>query len=239
MSKTFKSAAAALMLVGALGASSQAQALSILIDGFGDDAATGTTVHDASGTGPGSNGASTDGPAGAGLLDTDLSSANRVITAESFGAFATEDVIANNSGASGYLEINNSSTSNGIASLYYTFASQDFTALGGTALLLDVQAIDLGVQVNMIVNGTSSSGFQAFTGPGQFFALFSSFSDPSQFISVTSLELDFKGVTAWDSRFDNLRVDIPPPPNAPEPATLALIGMGLAGFAAARKKKQA
>jgi hypothetical protein len=234
MKYRFKSTAAALLLVGAFGATGQAQAGSILIDGFGDDATTGTVVTDASGAGP-SNG-STSNSAEA-LSDTNLTDAERTITAESIGSFTSMNVASNPGPGAEVLRISNDSGSNGLASLYYTFQNEDFTAQGGSAIIFDVLNIDTILSVNMTINGTSTSGFTAFSNPGQFFRLFSAFSNPGVFSAVTDIRLDFKGNQEWDAQFDNLRVDVPT--NAPEPATLALMGLGLAGFAASRKKKQA
>ena len=224
MKNHLKTAAAGILLFGALGAATQAQALPLLIDNFtmfqnvidsgGDALASSSTVTP--------------------LTGTDLINATRTVSAQATGADieSAQAIIG-----SSFLSINNSIGSDGTASIDYNFNSTDFTA-NGTAFLLKVIAIDLGVQVNMSVNnGLASSGFQAFTGVGDFYKTYATFSgDTSQFTHVTNLRLDFKGVPAWDGRFQLLTADVPPR-NVPEPAVMSLLGLGLAslGF---RKRRQ-
>jgi hypothetical protein len=184
-----------------------------VIDSGGDALATSSTV--------------------APLTGTDLVNATRTVSALATGtSLESEQAII---GAS-FLSINNTIGSDGTASIDYNFNLTDFTA-NGMAFLLKVIAIDLGVQVNMSVNGLASSGFQAFTGVGDFYKTYATFSgDTTQFTHVTNLRLDFKGVPAWDGRFQLLTADVPPS-NVPEPAVMSLLGLGLAslGF---RKRKQ-
>lgn len=119
---------------------------------------------------------------------------------------------------------NDASSTGGSASLFWDgFATNDFTA-AGTAILLKVISIDLGVTVEMIINGIASSGSQGFSGPGDFFVLFSDFTSSSEFTAVNSVELVFSGVNPWDGQFSLLVADIPK--TVPEPSVLILMLLG-------------
>ncbi|MDP2433025.1 MAG: PEP-CTERM sorting domain-containing protein [Pseudomonadota bacterium] len=164
---------------------------------------------------------------------TSLSNAFRTLTAHSVGNAAANETVTVYGGL-GVLEVANNSFSTGKASVLYTFDATDFTAFG-TAILLDVLTIDLGVAVKMLINGVADSGFQTFTGPGTFYKTFASFTNPAQFTSVTSLQLDFQGSQAWDGTFNFVVTDNPP--SVPEPATLGLLGLGLLGLGLSRRKR--
>jgi hypothetical protein len=224
MKKQLKKVVTGAMIVGAM-AATQAQA-TLLIDNFTQFQTVTDIGNDATPTS--STVALTTG--------TDLTGATRTLSALATGGLASqnEQVIVD----SAYLFVSNSTLSNGTAFVDYTFNSTDFSA-SGTAILLKVLAIDLGVQVNMSVNnGAASSGYQAFNGIGDFFKTYSSFNGYSaaEFSNVTNLRLDFKGVQAWDGQFQLLTSDTPPK-QVPVPATIGLVGIGLAalGF---RKKLQ-
>lgn len=241
MKKTFKYTATALMLAGAFGVASQAQAATIGLDSFSELSPNGSRVTD--------DGDPLDTPTTGAIENltaashsASLSGVTRVAEALATGPNGgTSESISLNYFGSGKLSISNTDGSAGTATLLYNFDPIDFAALGATAISLDVLTIDTGVSVQMTINGDASTAFQPFSGPGQFYALFSAFTGgigADNFSNATSLELNFTGGDAWDGSFDNLRADVPPS-SAPEPAALALIGLGLAGFAAARKKKQA
>ncbi len=135
-------------------------------------------------------------------------------------------------GTGGMLAVSNNTFSAGTATITWNgFTTSDFTVFSN-AILLEVIAIDLNVNVEMIVNGNSTSGPNTFSGPGNFFVNFATFSDPLAFQAVSQFQLKFTGPTAWDGQFRllaaNTRHEIP------EPAMLFLIGLGLLGLRAVR-----
>lgn len=136
-------------------------------------------------------------------------------------------------GTGGMLAVSNNTFSAGTAIITWDgFVTTDFTAFSN-AILLQVIAIDLNVNVEMIVNGSSTSGPQAFSGPGNFFVSFATFSDPSAFQAVSQFQLKFTGPQAWDGQFRLLAADTPN--EIPEPAMLFLIGLGFLGLTVGRK----
>jgi len=224
MKKQLKKLVTGAMIVGAMSAT-QAQA-TLLIDNFTQFQTVTDIANDATPT----------SSSVALITGTDLTGATRTLSALATGGLASqnEQVVVD----SAFLFVSNTTLSNGTAFVDYTFNPTDFSA-AGTAILLKVLAIDLGVEVNMSINnGAASSGYQAFTGIGDFYKTYSSFNgfSAAEFSNVTNLRLDFKGVQAWDGQFQLLTADIPPK-QVPAPATLGLVGIGLAalGF---RKKMQ-
>lgn len=141
-------------------------------------------------------------------------------------------------GTGGMLAVSNNTFSAGTATITWNgFATSDFTAFSN-AILLEVIAIDLNVNVEMIVNGNtltpSTSGLQTFTGPGNFFVNFATFSDPLAFQAVSQFQLKFKGPTAWDGQFRLLAAESNQ--EIPEPAMLFLMGLGFLGLMVVRKR---
>ena len=168
------------------------------------------------------------------LTGTALTVAARQFSVTSSGIPAAIEAITAGVSFGSVLAISNNAFATGTAKVIYNFANIDLAVIG-PAIILDVLAIDLNVSVNIIGNGTSSSGFQTFAGPGQFFKNFSGFSDPTQFTHLTSLELDFKGPKSWDGTFSFLTVDTPG--RTPEPGSIALVGLAGLGLVAARRRK--
>lgn len=198
-----------------------------------DDFTTGQSVLDLETTAGATNAAQS-----VNFTTTSLVGADRDLSAEAFANLGLAGTLGQQTATigSGILSIsNNSQTLGGHSHLLYTgFTAVDFTA-AGTAIIMNVLGIDTGVSVEMIVNGTSTSGQVAFSGPGTFFQTFSQFSNPSAFTSVNSIELVFRGNEPWDGNFAFLRTD--DTPTLPEPSGLILMGLGFAALSVLRKKK--
>lgn len=154
------------------------------------------------------------------LTGTDLTNASRTFIAE-----ATADKYANKKdivSGGNLLKISNTAGSSGSASVMWNFDPIDFTSYGN-AILLEVVAIDLDVNVQMIANGTSSSVINSFSGPGNYLVNFNDFSNSSAFTSVSSFRLDFNGPLAWDGQFRLLATTN----SVPIPSAFFLMGSAL------------
>jgi hypothetical protein len=169
-----------------------------------------------------------------GLTGTDLTNVTRVFsaTASAGGASSKESITSGNH----LLKISNSANSSGIATVTWNFDPIDFTAFG-SAILLEVAAIDLNVGVEMIANGISSSGIKIFTNTDDFLVSFNDFSNSSVFSNISSFSLNFTGPQAWDGQFKLLTTG-QPVATVPLPPSLFLMGAGLLGMIGITRKKQ-
>ncbi|MDT8364760.1 MAG: PEP-CTERM sorting domain-containing protein [Nitrosomonas sp.] len=218
-----------LLLLSVLAISTNAHAI-FLIDDFTDS----QTVSD-SGTAPGTSST----PLALSATASSLTGIQRTLFSDATGGgFGNQTIQVGEPGGpgtGGLLAVSNNAFSAGTTTITWNgFTTSDFTAFSN-AILLEVIAIDLNVNVEMIVNGDtapSTSGLRAFSGPGNFFINFAGFGDPFAFQAVSQLQLKFTGPTAWDGQFRLLAADTN---KVPEPAMLFLVGLGLLGLSAIRK----
>ncbi len=169
-----------------------------------------------------------------GLTGTDLSNVTRIFSATATGGSysSKEEIISGNH----LLKISNSATSSGSATVTWNFDPINFTAFG-SAILLEVAAIDLNVGVEMIANGVSTSGIKTFSQAEDFLVTFNDFSNSSVFANLSSFSLNFTGPQAWDGQFKLLTAGTPVA-TVPLPPSLVLMGAGLLGMIGVTRKKQ-
>ncbi len=153
------------------------------------------------------------------------------------GGFGNQEILIGEPGGpgtGGLLAISNNTFSTGTATITWSgFTTTNFTTVAN-AILLEVLAIDLNVNVEMIVNGASTYTLSNL-GSGNIFANFSSFSNPSAFNAVNQFQLKFTGPQAWDGQFRLLATE-KPFSETPEPVTLFLIGLGFLSLSLVRKR---
>jgi len=173
------------------------------------------------------------------LTGTNLTNASRTFT-----ALATANKSANREDIStngGLLSISNSAGSSGTATILWNFDPVNFTS-SSNAILLDVVTINHDFNVEMIANGTSSSGVKNFNATGNYLINFSDFSNSSVFTNMSSLSLIFTGPLTWGGDFKLSTATQPvaaPVTAVPLPPALALMGSALLGLMGiSRSKKQ-
>ena len=162
------------------------------------------------------------------LTGTDLTHASRSIVAQANGTTRsdTEAVI---SGA-GYLDVLNGGYSNGNLSITWNFDPVNFTNYGNS-IQMEVLNIDHSVDVEMIINGSASSGVKTISELGKMLVDFSAFTS-NEVSNVSSLRLNFSSLQVWDLRFKlqtaTTVTSIPPISSTPVPVPAASILMGSA-----------
>lgn len=173
------------------------------------------------------------------LTGTNLANASRTFTALATAAtYANKETIAS---GGNLLSISNSAGSSGTATILWNFDSINFTS-SSNAILLDVVTINHDFNVEMIANGTSSSGVKNFNATGNYLINFNDFTNSSVFTNMNSLSLIFTGPLTWGGQFKLLTAMQPvaaPVTAVPLPPALALMGSALLGLMGiSRSKKQ-
>ncbi len=159
----------------------------------------------------------TDGPQS--ISSPVLTNLTRTITATaSSDQNADTEVVIENS----LLSISNNTESTGTASIQYSFDTIDLAAIAD-GLIFNLQFSDLSHEIQIIANHDSSYGFASLGGPGEYLISFSQFTNPLVFRTLNSLQINFRGVEAWDAVYGSISTHT----TVPEPSLFALLAIGL------------
>lgn len=175
------------------------------------------------------------------LTGTDLHTVTRQFIAEASNGKQAYQTKIDIKPDSGIMAISNDPKSAVLASVFWSFQPIDFTEHGDT-LSFDIKQLNLGVNIEFIVNGISSSGIKSFTDAGNVEVSFNDFSQPSQFGNISSLRLNFTGPGSWDGQFGPLSIVNRSTPetigSVPLPPSFLLMASSLIGLVTIPRSKK-
>lgn len=175
------------------------------------------------------------------LAGTDLDNVTREFIAEAkYGKKQYQTKIEVRHDGAG-LSVSNDHKSAVLASILWNFEPIDFTGYGDT-LVFEIKKLNLGVNVEFIVNGISGSGVKSFTELGDVEFSFSDFLQPNLFKTVNSLRLNFTGPSSWDGTFGALSVvnrSTPQVGSVPLPSSMLLMASALVGLITLSRSRNA
>ena len=170
--------------------------------------------------------------------ETVLGDVNRQITlSRTAGTSAVANVFGN-------LDFSNSAAALGTVSIAYTLSAPT-DLMVGNAFSFVVVSTELSAQINYSI--TVSDGVNTSTAAsnlpiilGVFNVPFGTFVGTADFNSITAISLELTTALAGsDAVIDAFGLNLPPPPNVPEPSTYAAVGfMSLVAFGAYRRNRK-